>query len=164
MTRRSACTPDNVRACRLSSAEVTLAAIWDLLTMQCDRHGQNVHVDASGHLTLIDLDQAFGDAWRVCGADSIFLPTTQKHAIQNLGYWYVMKFKEEPQSTVGLQHRLDYRCHVERGAIGTDYPAPVARCLRAIDTMSPDQVRLACTASLSWYRLRTIWKRTRAHN
>ena len=128
--------------CRVNSTEVALGAIWDLLTMQCDRHGQNVHVDASGHITLIDLDQALGDAWRVCGVDSLFLPTTQKHAINQLGFAYVMKnSKEQPRAEVALQHAYDYRCHVPGGAIGKDFPPAVGRCLQAISGMSVDEVR-----------------------
>ena len=61
------------------------AAIFDLLTSQCDRHAENVFLlaaphgaaDASPRMTLIDNDQMLGEAWRPCGVDSIFLPTTQ---------------------------------------------------------------------------------------
>jgi hypothetical protein len=81
-----------------------LAAIWDLLTMQCDRHGQNAYVDGAGRLTLIDLDQALGDAWRVCGADSLFLPTTQKHAINALGYWCAPRQRERAAATSKRPH------------------------------------------------------------
>lgn len=53
------------------------AAIFDLLTSQCDRHAENVFVDNKLRLTLIDNDQMMGESWRKCGVDSIFLPTTQ---------------------------------------------------------------------------------------
>jgi hypothetical protein len=126
---------------RVNSTQVVLAAIWDLLTMQCDRHGQNVFVDEQGGLTLIDLDQAFGDGWRVCGVDSLFLPTTQKYMINLLGYWYVMKWSARPpRSTVSPQVSLDYRCHAEGGAIGRNYPPRVKQCLQAIGSMEPVQV------------------------
>jgi hypothetical protein len=126
--------------CRVNSTEVVLAAIWDLLTMQCDRHGQNVFIDEHGSLTLIDLDQAFGDAWRVCGVDSLFLPTTQKYMINLLGYWYVMKHHKHPQRSISPQIWLDYRCHAEGGAIGRRYPPRVQQCLEAISSMQPVQV------------------------
>jgi hypothetical protein len=132
--------------CRVSSDDVVLAALWDLLTMQCDRHGQNVYVDDSGRLTLIDLDQALGDAWRVCGYDSLFLPTSQKHAINMLGYSHVMKMPYEkpltaPQSELfAVQHVLDYRCHAPGGQIGFKYPSKLKQCLQDISTMTYRQV------------------------
>jgi hypothetical protein len=109
--------------------------------MQCDRHGQNVYVDSIGHLTLIDLDQALGDAWRVCGVDSLFLPTTQKHTINVLGYGYTMKMATAPHERFALQHALDYRCHVAGGVIGVNYPPLVMKCLSAISSMTPSEVR-----------------------
>jgi hypothetical protein len=112
--------------------------------MQCDRHGQNVFVDATGHITLIDLDQALGDAWRVCGVDSLFLPTTQKFLINAIGYWYVMKIgQSRPRAHAALQSAFDYRCHVEGGAIGTAYPERLQQCLGAISSMSYSEVRPA---------------------
>lgn len=47
---------------RVNSSDVVLAAIFDLLTSQCDRHGQNVYVSESGRLALIDNDQAYGSS------------------------------------------------------------------------------------------------------
>lgn len=133
---------------RVRSPEVVLAAIWDLLTMQCDRHGQNVYIDETGHLTLIDLDQAFGEAWRVCGFDSLFLPTSQKHAINFLGYFYAMKIQQGGDSRkpdnkgsgMGAQAVMDYRCHAQGGAIGFNYPSQVGQCLKAISAMSAPEV------------------------
>ena len=66
----------------------------------------------------------------------------QKHAINALGFGYVMKMSDGPQrerSSPLLS--LDYRCHVAGGAIGTAYPPPVTQCLRALSEMSPEQVR-----------------------
>jgi hypothetical protein len=134
----------------MKSEDVTLAAIWDLLTMQCDRHGQNVYIDEFGHLTLIDLDQSFGDGWRICGSDSIFLPTTQKHAITFLGYSYVMKQppkdpSEYPSTSAALESAFDYRCHAPGGVIGFNYPPKVEKCLRKISQMTYRQVHLFYT-------------------
>lgn len=123
-----------------------LAAIWDLLTTQCDRHGQNVYVDAAGHVKLIDADQALGDGWRVCGVDSLFLPTTQKYMINLLGWQYVMKHPHDsprefpPQDNLSAQIALDYRCHASGGAIGRNYPAQVKQCLSDISNMTYRQV------------------------
>lgn len=37
--------------------QVMLAAIFDLLFSQCDRHGQNLYLQPDGSLVLIDNDQ-----------------------------------------------------------------------------------------------------------
>ena len=47
---------------RLSKPDVLAAATFDLLTSQCDRHGQNVYVSKDGRLSLIDNDQAYGSS------------------------------------------------------------------------------------------------------
>ncbi len=39
---------------RMNKSQVARAALFDLLTMQCDRHQQNILVDESGNLHLID--------------------------------------------------------------------------------------------------------------
>lgn len=49
---------------RLSKSDVISAAIFDLLTSQCDRHAQNVYVSRDGRLSLIDNDQAYGSSER----------------------------------------------------------------------------------------------------
>eukprot|EP00892_Ulva_mutabilis_P003338 jgi/Ulvmu1/1376/UM011_0104.1 len=131
----------------LRSHDVVLAAIWDLLTMQCDRHAQNVYVDEGGRVTLIDADQALGDGWRVCGVDSIFLPTTQKYMINLLGWAYVMKHppgqpQQTPAGELSAQVALDYRCHAPRGAIGLNYPERVKQCLGDISNMTYRQVQM----------------------
>lgn len=53
--------------------QVVLQSVYDLLTAQCDRHGENIFITASGHLTFIDNDRALGVVPR-CGADSVLLP------------------------------------------------------------------------------------------
>jgi len=63
-----------------------LAAVFDLLFSQCDRHGQNLYLTPDGGVSLIDNDQCFGSGWRPCGADSLFLPGTQKFEVARLGY------------------------------------------------------------------------------
>ena len=141
-----------VVTCRLDSEEVVLAAMWDLLTMQCDRHGQNVHLDENAKLTLIDLDQALGDAWRICGFDSIFLPTTQKHAIMMLGFSWAMKMPPDqlrrcpPTDHFGIMHALDYRCHAPGGKIGKSYPPRMQQCLENISTSTYRQVAVCSVA------------------
>ena len=46
------------------NVQVELGAIHDLLFSQCDRHPQNVIINADGSLKLIDNDQAFLSSWR----------------------------------------------------------------------------------------------------
>ena len=56
------------------------AAIFDLLTSQCDRHAQNLFIAEDGGIKLIDNERAFYENhW--CAIDSILLPTTKKYAI-----------------------------------------------------------------------------------
>ena len=152
---------------RVNSSDVVAAAVFDLLTSQCDRHGENVFVSAAGRLALIDSDQAYGSSWRACGADSIFLPGTQKHEVARSGFNYTMKRAASNSSGGGASagsggsaarpsegasplQLLDYRCHVARagiggsesgsggGVIGTAYPPRVAACLKRIAAMSAD--------------------------
>jgi hypothetical protein len=40
--------------------QVVMAAIFDLLFSQCDRHGQNLYLKPDGSLVLIDNDQVWG--------------------------------------------------------------------------------------------------------
>ena len=140
--------------CRLDSKEVVLAAMWDLLTMQCDRHGQNVHLDESAKLTLIDHDQAFGDAWRACGFDSLFLPTTQKHAVNLLGFAWCLKMPDDSPrrspdaSHFNIMHAMDYRCHAPGGKVGDRYPPGFSQCLESISTSTYRQV--ACCSTIAW--------------
>lgn len=56
----------------LDVVKVVLAALFDLLTFQVDRHAQNVFIDENGKLTLIDNEQ-----WLGSGINSLFLPTTE---------------------------------------------------------------------------------------
>ncbi len=65
---------------KLNKTRIIRAAIYDLLTSQCDRHAQNVFLDADGNIKLIDNLQALQFSWYHCAMDSIFLPGTQKWA------------------------------------------------------------------------------------
>ena len=42
---------------RVKDAEVRKAAVFDVLFSQCDRHQQNVFLQESGQLQIIDNDQ-----------------------------------------------------------------------------------------------------------
>ncbi|KDD72679.1 hypothetical protein H632_c3035p0, partial [Helicosporidium sp. ATCC 50920] len=45
-------------------ADIVQAAVMDFLTSQCDRHPNNIFLDESGRITLIDNDQMLGESWR----------------------------------------------------------------------------------------------------
>eukprot|EP00775_Hariotina_reticulata_P011364 gene11364-11513_t len=47
---------------------------------------QNLYLTPEGGVSLIDNDQCYGSGWRPCGADSLFLPGTQKFEVARLGY------------------------------------------------------------------------------
>jgi hypothetical protein len=66
---------------KLNRTRVIRAAVYDLLSSQCDRHAQNVFMDEHGNLKLIDNLQALQFSWSHCAMDSIFLPGTQKNAM-----------------------------------------------------------------------------------
>lgn len=130
---------------KLNSTQVVLAAVFDLLFSQCDRHGQNLYFLPDGSISLIDNDQAYGSSWRPCGVDSIFLPGTQKHEVARLGYRYVMKKPEyfppkHPRGFADPLQLLDYRCHAPGGKIGTKYPPPVTKCLKKLSRLNPKAI------------------------
>ncbi|KAG1662707.1 hypothetical protein FOA52_014572 [Chlamydomonas sp. UWO 241] len=77
---------------RLNGTRIVRAAIWDLLTSQCDRHAQNVFMDEGGQLTLIDNEVALQSQWKTCGFNSILVPTTQKQEIVRLNNEFVHKY------------------------------------------------------------------------
>lgn len=56
----------------IKSEQVRLAATFDLLFSEQDRHGQNVFIDDNYNIVMIDNEGAFGPA------NSMFLPGTQK--------------------------------------------------------------------------------------
>lgn len=64
----------------LGVMKVVLAALFDLLTFQVDRHAQNVFIDENGKLTLIDNEQ-----WLGSGVNSLFLPTSEVSSCKHIG-------------------------------------------------------------------------------
>lgn len=57
---------------RLNKSQVPLAAVFDLLTMQCDRHQQNILVDESGNLHLIDNEVRLVCVWEFLHCRRLF--------------------------------------------------------------------------------------------
>jgi hypothetical protein len=128
----------------INSESVRLAAAFDFVFSESDRHGQNVILHPSGRMLLIDNEGA-GQA----GVNSMFLPGTQKYEIYRIGYPAVCcanmpgLFEVNCPGTIGPsspEALLDYRCHVPRGAFGTALPPGMAAFVARIATMSPEQV------------------------
>ncbi|KAG2488207.1 hypothetical protein HYH03_013201 [Edaphochlamys debaryana] len=113
---------------KLNKTRVYSAAIFDLLTSQCDRHAQNVMIQEEGNIILIDNDVTLNHIRRICGFDSIFVPTTLKYEAARTANHWVLKVPggdtvPKPPD-VDFQVLLDYRCALPEGqeAMGTSYP------------------------------------------
>mmetsp|Transcript_5477 Transcript_5477/g.12120 ORF Transcript_5477/g.12120 Transcript_5477/m.12120 type:complete len:525 (+) Transcript_5477:133-1707(+) len=131
---------------KLNKTQVVRAAIFDLLTSQCDRHAQNIFINEQGQIRLIDNEAALQNSWKSCGFDSILVPTTQKQEIVRLSNEFVLKLITPDQARKGHadpQLLLDYRCYLPDGKeeIGTDYPPTIKQCLQKIAGMSAKQVQ-----------------------
>ena len=113
----------------VDSAKLVRAALFDVLTGQCDRHGQNIFIDTTADITLIDSDQAFGQGWRRCAVDSVLIPGSEKYTIAFFGNAHVHG-NSPPQKSVNPQVLLDYRCHAPDGKIGTSYPHKFTKCIK----------------------------------
>ena len=87
---------------KLNKTQVIRAAIFDLLTSQCDRHSQNIFIDEGGQLTLIDNEACLQNSWRNCGFDSIFVPTTQKQEIVRMSNEFILKLIPPEQARKGI--------------------------------------------------------------
>lgn len=61
-----------------------MQTVMDLLTAQCDRHGENIFIDHRGNLQFIDNDRALGVV-TACGSDSVLLPGNRYHTQVRLG-------------------------------------------------------------------------------
>lgn len=120
-----------------------MAAIFDLLTSQCDRHAQNIFIHEDGTLMLIDNERALFEN-RQCGIDSILLPTTKKYVINVMENAWVHKFKnwgsKIPQCWANPPLLLDYRCYVKDGKLGKNYPPQVKTCLESLSKLSAKQI------------------------
>ncbi|KAG1679849.1 hypothetical protein FOA52_012763 [Chlamydomonas sp. UWO 241] len=100
-------TIQDLLAAKLNRTRVVRAAMLDLLTSQCDRHGQNIFVDEHGQITLIDNLQAMRFGWTKCGSDSVFLPGTQKSEIVAFGGSLVSKSAgAKPKKTINPMARF----------------------------------------------------------
>eukprot|EP00798_Chlamydomonas_sp_ICE-L_P012582 gene12582-15806_t len=125
---------------KLNGTQVVLAAIFDLLTSQCDRHPQNIFISEQGQVKLVDNEVALQSRWGSCGFDSILIPGTQKNEI-------VLKLVTPANVKKGVaspELLMDYRCYLPEGSqsqLGIQYPPRVAQCLKNIAAMSADKVQ-----------------------
>ena len=112
------------------------AAIFDVLFLQSDRHGENVFVTDDGYFKLIDSrDGAFGE-----GLDTVFLASTVVFERNRIGNERMYNSSRDPVSHHWPQTTLDYRCHVPGGAIGRNLPPQVRSCVDKLAGMSVEQV------------------------
>ncbi|KAG2497271.1 hypothetical protein HYH03_004855 [Edaphochlamys debaryana] len=137
---------------KLNRTRVVRAAIFDLLTSQCDRHAQNIFMQADGNIKLIDNESCLQHMWMHCAFDSVMVPTTQKQEIVRLANHFVIKLAaaatEDGTPIPGAnradpQLLLDYRCYLPDGqdTMGTNYPPEVTTCLKRIAGMTPQEVK-----------------------
>jgi len=120
---------------RLNSTQVKIASVFDLLVVQGDRHGENVHVKENGNLHLIDnLDKSF------MYPNSLFLAQTyisERIYTGNGGIVHPLTGKLASYSDGSLSRsswprlRLDYRCHTA-GRGEDQLPKPLVQCLRKL--------------------------------
>ena len=128
----------------IQSESVRLAAAFDFIFSESDRHGQNVILHPSGRMVLID-NEGTGQV----GVNSMFLPGTQKYEIYRIGYPAVCcanmpgLFEVNCPGIIGPsspEALLDYRCHVPGGAFGTSLPPGMASFVERIARMSAEEV------------------------
>ncbi|KAG2495396.1 hypothetical protein HYH03_006663 [Edaphochlamys debaryana] len=125
---------------RINKTQVVQQTVLDFLTAQCDRHSENVFITQSGQLTFIDNDRALGVVTR-CGGDSMLLPGNRYHTQLRMSYWgeaysnYYKTHAHKPQFCTGpidIRVTIDYRCYVEKAAMGKAYLPGLERCMRAL--------------------------------
>lgn len=123
----------------INGTQVVQAALFDLLTSQCDRHPQNVMLDTHGNLMLIDNEACLKSLWVSCAFDSMFLPSTQKFNIVRLGNAYVLKQPQASTPPTRLANPavvLDYRCFGKGAKMFMYYPKATTQCLQMLGSMS----------------------------
>ncbi len=120
----------------LPHAALRDAALFDLLFLQGDRHAENVFVADDGYMKLIDSrDDALYE-----GLDSVFFASTMSFERNRVGNDHVFDKTKPMKSHHWPQNTLDYRCHVPGGAIGTNLPPDVRRCVTKWAAMSADEM------------------------
>lgn len=89
-----------------------MAAIFDLLTSQCDRNPGNVFVDEDGQIYLIDNSNGLFNGRtcsRKCRFNSVFLPTTAENTYALFGKIYTKTGWNVTRHTPTPEAMMDYR-------------------------------------------------------
>lgn len=128
----------------IDSEAVRLAAAFDFIFSESDRHGQNVILHPSGSMQLID-NEGTGQL----AVNSMFLPGTQKFETYRIGYGAVCCSNVPglyaincPGRIVGSSPEalLDYRCHVPGGAFGSRLPPKMRAFAAFVANASAEQL------------------------
>ena len=120
---------------KISPEKILKLALFDVLTTQADRHGQNVFITEDGDIHGIDNEAAMNNE-----LNSMFIPGGQKFEVYRLGYHVVCCrvtniCGERAPSLPAMGTLLDYRCHVDGGYIGKNYPPEFEAFLKRVDAM-----------------------------
>jgi len=110
-------------------------ALFEMLTSQADRHAQNVFITEGGDVHVIDNESSL-----LGELNSMLIPGGQKHETYRIGFASINCQSDKtcdaprvfPPSFGAL---TDYRCYVEGGYIGTNYPKKFTEFLEKIDAM-----------------------------
>ena len=110
-------------------------ALFEMLTSQADRHAQNVFITEGGDVHVIDNESSM-----LGELNSMLIPGGQKHETYRTGFATVNCQSDEtcdaPRVTPPSFGALtDYRCYVEGGYIGTNYPKQFTEFLEKIVAM-----------------------------
>lgn len=115
-------------------------ALFDLLTSQGDRHGQNIFITEDGLIHGIDNESSMRNQ-----LNSMLIPGGQKFETYRVGFIHTVcslrnncDTARPSPSTLGAM--LDYRCYVDGGSIGKKYPKQFEEFLRKVDAMEEEEV------------------------
>ena len=125
---------------KIDPERIKLLALFDFITGQGDRHGQNIFITEDGYITGIDNESAFRRE-----LNSMLIPGGQKHETYRVGYQVTVcalrndcnTVKSTP-STLGLL--LDYRCFVKGRYMGKDLPEALKPFLERVNAMTTEEV------------------------
>lgn len=119
--------------------------LFDFLTSQRDRHGQNIFFDEFGNATVIDNETAMISSAKA-GLNSMFIPGGQKYETYRVGYDKMTCAMNDNCDTVQdklptMGILLDYRCYVEGGYIGKDYSPTLTAYLEKLEGLSAQEIQ-----------------------
>ena len=120
-------------------------ALYELLTSQRDRHGQNVFFDESGDATVIDNESSMLSS-EEAGLNTMFIPGGQKYETYRVGYEKMTCSQTNTCETAPVKNPtmgilLDYRCYVDGGYIGKNYSPTLTAYLEKLEGMSAKEIQ-----------------------